>query len=115
VPGRYDVAAGQWRSDADGSPRCYVATDNLVFPSWRGIPVAEVLAATRSDGLHFDAARGSGVVLHMLSGLAVDGRCGLTAIAHTPDEADRFLERTRNVIDRVAAGATPSGLAEVVS
>jgi hypothetical protein len=109
------VAAGQWRADADGSPRCYVASDNLVSPAWRGIPVAEVLAATRADGLHFDAARGSGVVFHMLSGLAVDGRCGLTAIAHAPDEADRLVEETRRVMDGVADGAEPSGRAEVVT
>lgn len=115
VPGRYDVAAGRWRADADGSPRCYVASDNLVSPAWRGISVAEVLAATRADGLHFDAARGSGVVFHMMSGLAVDGRFGLTAIAHAPDEADRLVEETRRIMDGVADGAEPSGLAEVVT
>jgi hypothetical protein len=106
VPGWYDVEAGEWRTHADGSTRCYSATDNLVSPNWRDLPVADVLAATAAEGLHFDAARGTGVVLHMLSGLAVDGRCGLTAIGRTPAESDELLERTRAVLDAVAAGAT---------
>ena len=103
VPGRYDVEAGRWRSDADGSARCYTATDNLVSPAWLNLPVADVLEATRAAGLHFDRDRGTGVVLHMLSGLAIDGRCGLTAIGRTPDEADELLERTRAVLDALAA------------
>lgn len=45
------------------------------------------IQAVEDAGLSFDNATGSGVVLHMLSGLAVDGRMGLTAIGRTPDEA----------------------------
>jgi hypothetical protein len=38
-------------------------------------------------GLQFDHRTGTGVVLHMLSGLAIDGRFGLTAIGRTPEQA----------------------------
>ena len=51
----------------------------------------------------------------MMSGLAVDGRFGLTAIAHAPDEADRLVEETRRIMDGLADGPEPSGLAEVVT
>jgi len=112
VPGRYDVEAGQWRSDADGSARCYTATDNLVSASWLNLPVTDVLAATHEAGLHFDGDRGTGIAFHMLSGLAIDGRCGLTAIGRTPEEADELLATTRAVVDGVAAGG-PDAVSDV--
>ncbi len=80
VPGHYDDRAARWVADADASHRFYEATDNLLDPDWLGRPPAEVIAAVRSAGLEFRHDRGTGVVLHMLSCLAVDGRMGLTAI-----------------------------------
>jgi len=35
----------------------------------------------------------------MLSGLAIDGRIGLTAIERTPESADALQEATRRAID----------------
>ncbi len=43
-----------------------------------------------------------GTVLHMLAGLAIDGRCGVTAIALTPAEADAMYEAVRATIQRLA-------------
>ena len=37
-------------------------------------------------------------MLHMLSGLAIDGRFGLTAIAETPEDAARMHEATRATV-----------------
>ena len=34
----------------------------------------------------------------MLSGLAIDGRFGLTAIAETPDDAARMHDATREAV-----------------
>ena len=45
---------------------------------------------------------GKGVVLHMLSGLAIDGRFRLTAIGETPDEAARMHEATRAAVAALA-------------
>jgi hypothetical protein len=49
----------------------------------------------------FDRARGTGVVLHMLSCLAIDGRFGLTAIGDSPEEAADLDEATRAAVDAV--------------
>jgi len=99
VPGRYEADGGRWVADADGTTRSYSATDNLLDPAWQGLPVAEVIAAVTAAGIGFDYRTGTGVVLHMLSGLAIDGRIGLTAIAATPAEADALQEATRRAID----------------
>jgi hypothetical protein len=86
VPGRYDEERARWVTD-DGSTRAYCATDNLVDPAWTGLEPYVVIDAVADAGLQFDPSSGRGVVLHMLSCLAIDGRFGLTAIAHDPDEA----------------------------
>jgi hypothetical protein len=101
APGRYEPESGRWLT-ADGSTRCYSATDNLVDPAWVGLAPTTVIKAVAGAGLQFDPERGTGVILHMLSGLAIDGRFGLTAIAETPDEAARLHEATRAAVERLA-------------
>ena len=99
VPGRYDVEAGRWVAAADGSARAYRATDNLVNPGWVGLPPATVLRAVGDRGLHLDHGRGTGVVLHMLSCLAVDGRFGLTAIGRDADHAAELFDGARAAVE----------------
>ena len=101
VPGRYDPEAGRWLT-TDGSTRCYSATDNLLDPAWKGLAPASVIDAVANAGLQFNPETGEGVILHMLSGLAIDGRFGLTAIAETPDEAARMHEATRVAVAALA-------------
>jgi hypothetical protein len=102
VPGRYDVEAGRWVAD-DGSTRAYSSTDNLVDETWLGLPAADVIRAVRDAGLEFDPRTGLGTVLHMLSGLAIDGRFGLTAIAETPDAAESMFDGVRAAVTELAA------------
>jgi hypothetical protein len=98
VPGRYDDELGQWIADADSSPRAYWSTDNLVDPAWHGMPPSAVIDAVAAAGLPFDIERGTGVVLHMLSGLAIDGRLGLTAIGHDDAHAGALYEAAATAI-----------------
>jgi hypothetical protein len=97
VPGRYDVERGEWCA-AGGSSRAYCSTDNLVDERWIGLPPGDVISAVADAGLHFDHEAGTGVVLHMLSGLGIDGRFGYTAIGRTPDEAATMEEATRDAV-----------------
>ncbi|MGH3508079.1 MAG: peptide ligase PGM1-related protein [Nocardioidaceae bacterium] len=104
VPGRYDAETVRWVT-ADGKPRYYSATDNLQRDSWLGLSVPDVLAAVQAAGLSFDPQRGTGVVLHMVSCLAVDGRLGVIAIATSPAEADALVAATERVVDDVRVPA----------
>ncbi|GAB2684405.1 peptide ligase PGM1-related protein [Kribbella swartbergensis] len=101
VPGEYQPGLGRWRA-ADGSSRCYASTDNLVDPSWLGLAPQDVIRALVEAGLQFDPHTGTGVVLHMLSCLAVDGRLGLTAIGLTPEHAQRLYDDTTAAIADLA-------------
>jgi hypothetical protein len=103
VPGRYDTAAGRWIANVDGGPRVYSATDNLLDPRWTGLDPAAVIRAVRDAGLEFAHDTGTGVVLFMLSGLAIDGRLGLVAIARTPEEAEDLAGGVREAIDGLLA------------
>ena len=104
VPGRYDAASGKWVA-ADGTPRVYWSSDNVVDPAWVGLPPATVIETVRAAGLDWDRSTQTGVVLHMLSGLAIDGRMGLTAIASSDSEAERLFGATRVAISLTASAA----------
>ncbi|MGH2704726.1 MAG: peptide ligase PGM1-related protein [Actinomycetota bacterium] len=99
VPGRYDPEGGRWISD-DDTPRWYRSTDNLVDEAWVGLAPERVIDSVSRAGLEFDRAAGTGVVLHMLSGLAVDGRFGLTAIGGSPEHAAELYEATAFAVGR---------------
>ena len=98
APGRYDEQAGEWTC-ADGSQRAYVASDNLQHDEWLGLAPARVLEAVAAAGLTFDRGTRTGVVLHMLSCLAVDGRVGFTAIGRDTDHAMSLRDATEAAID----------------
>ena len=81
-------------TDRDGSSRAYRSSDNVVDSAWIGRPPTSVIDAVRNAGLQFDPELGTGVVLHMLSCLAVDGRFGVTAIGTNPAHADELFDAT---------------------
>lgn len=98
VPGRYEPDQG-WVS-ATGETRFYRSTDNLVDPEWLGLAPAVAITAVQDAGLAFDHGTGTGVVLHMLSGLAGDGRLGLTAFGVSSEQCDVLHDAARDAIDR---------------
>ena len=103
VPGRYDSERGVWIA-ADDSNRAYVSTDNAVDPNWRSLGQGVVIDAVAGAGLRFDRAIGTGVVLHMLSGLPIDGRFGLTAIGRSAEHAHELYERALAAVAAAAPG-----------
>jgi hypothetical protein len=108
IPGRYVADPGAWIASEDGSTRCYAATDNLVDPRWLGLPPARVLDAVRAAGLMFTHETHTGAVLHMLTGLAIDGRLGMTAIGRTVDEAAAIQRGVELVMDTLCGAIPPS-------
>jgi hypothetical protein len=109
VPGHYEPAFGRWIAE-DGSTRCYSATDNVVDASWTGLSPAALVGAVDDAGLGFDPTRRTGVVLHMLSGLAIDGRFGLTAIAETRDAAAGLEAAVREAVSVAARSWAVAGI-----
>ncbi|HVE91226.1 MAG TPA: peptide ligase PGM1-related protein [Actinomycetota bacterium] len=108
VTGRYDTGSGCWMAP-DGTPRFYVSTDNLVDDAWLDLPATDVIEAVSRADLSYNHGSGTGVVLHMFTGLQIDGRVGLTAIGCSRDHADDLREASRAAIDACAASSTARG------
>jgi hypothetical protein len=102
APGRYDMNTGSYTDDT-GTSKFYVASDNLVDENWTGIPEADVIAAFVRAGISFDPLTRTGVVPHMLSCLAIDGRFGVTAVGDSASHADELQEATIAAMHDVAA------------
>ncbi len=107
--GRYDADTGLFRTPA-GAERHLVATDHLESPSLRGLSVDDLFDIVARHGLHFDQARQTGVVLHMISSVTELGRIGLTAVGDSPADADRRHRQAEKILLQeaaVAAGDAP--------
>lgn len=99
--GRYEPDRATF-SAADGQAKHYVATDNLLDPAWQDLDPEAVRMALRRAGIAFDPDRRRGVVPHMLSCLAIDGRFGLTAIGDSPAQAEELYGAVRPAVDGLA-------------
>ena len=106
IPGRYEAEAGVWRADMGGT-RTYAATDNMVDAAWTGVAPSEVIGKVRQAGLQFDPGTGVGVVLLMLSGLAIDGRFATVAIGRDEGEAQLLKEAVRTALMNDLGGDNP--------
>ncbi len=102
--GAYDGLAGEYRTH-DGAIKHYAATDHLDSPAYQSLTPDDLLDVVADRGLGWDADRETGVVLHMVSALAVAGRIGLTAIGDTLEEARGHYYDVKAAVD-AAAGAT---------
>ena len=102
--GQYDAETGIFRA-ARGAEKCYVASDRVESPLYRGFTPDALLDIVSANRLHFDHTSQTGVVLHMLSAVGESGRLGLTAIADSHAEADRLYRRTIDTLDQEAQAA----------
>lgn len=102
--GTYDADAMEFRSST-GHAKYYVATDHLEAPEYASLTPDDLLDMIPSHGLTWDGVREVGVAFHMMSGLAVAGRVGVTAIGDNETEADEHFQRATSVLDH-ASGRT---------
>ncbi|MDQ1466979.1 MAG: hypothetical protein QOH10_1394 [Actinomycetota bacterium] len=99
--GVYDADSSQFL--VDGVAKHYVATDHLETPNLRTLTPDDVLDVIGEAGLGWDHARLRGLVFHMLSGVGVAGRLGVTAIADSAMEAKRLYGLAEDALTAAAA------------
>jgi hypothetical protein len=99
--GAYDPLAGEWRSHT-GEIKHYAATDHLDDPAYRALTPDDLLDLVERRDLGWDSEREVGVVLHMVSAIAVAGRVGLTAIGETLEDARRRYYEVERALDEAA-------------
>ena len=97
--GRYDPGTGLYLTPR-GEPQFYVATDSMRSAAYRGLLVEDLLDIAAVEGLHYQAWSESGVLFHFTGALSEHGKLGITAVGKTQGEAERWFERTREVLDQ---------------
>jgi hypothetical protein len=95
--GRYQPDTALFVTPA-GRERHLVATDHLEDPCLRGLRVEDLFDLVARSGLHFDQARQTGVVFHMISCLTELGRLGMTAVGESPAAAQAVYDRAERVL-----------------
>jgi hypothetical protein len=106
--GTYDGERGVFLTPA-GTPKYLVATDHCEDERLKVLTVTELFDAVVRHGLHFDQARRTGVVFHMISCLTECGRVGLTAVGDSPEDAQRLYEQAQSVLLQEAELALEEG------
>ncbi len=100
--GRYDPTTALFTAPS-GREKHLVATDHLESDLLRGLTIDHVFDIVVRQRLHFDQARQTGVVFHMMGALSELGRVGLTAVGDTPEQADATFRRAERVLIEEAA------------
>jgi hypothetical protein len=95
--GRYDPTTALFLTPA-GREKHLVATDHLESPLLRGLSLDDLFDIVARHGLHFDQARQTGIVFHMISCLTEHGQVGLTAVGDTPDRAEAIYRRAERTL-----------------
>ena len=102
--GTYDAERAAFVAPS-GQQKFFVASDHVQSRQYRGLTPEDLFDALVLHGLHFDHARQTGVVVHMLSALSERGLTGLTAVENSPEKADALFDRAVQALDEEAQGA----------
>ena len=106
--GTYDPETAVFTAPS-GRPKCFVASDHVENPAYRTLTHDDLFDIAVSNGLHFDHARQTGVVFHMMSALGEHGRTGLTAVGESHEEAGSLYERAVSALDEGSQAALAAG------
>jgi PGM1 C-terminal domain len=100
--GTYDPVTGTFIAPS-GREKHLVATDHLESELLRTLTVDDLFDIAVMNGLHFDQARQTGVVFHMMGSLTELGQVGLTAVGDDPEQADATFRRAEQALLEAAA------------
>lgn len=106
------LTEGHYRPDTgrflvDGTPKHYVATDHLEPPGLGALTPDDVLDVAEESGLGWDDEARTGLVFHMISGVAVAGSVGVTAIADNAVDADGLYDKASATLAAAALSTEP--------
>ncbi len=95
--GAYDPATALFTAPS-GREKHLVASDHVESDVLRGLTIDDLFDIVVRRRLHFDQARQTGVVFHMMGALSELGRVGMTAVGDTPEQADAIFRRAERVL-----------------
>ncbi len=102
--GEYDAQSGLFRAPS-GREKYYVTSDHLEDTLYHAFAPAELFDILIRHRLHFDQARQTGILVHMLATIAENGRFGVVAVGDSRDEAQGLYEKVQDVVAEEARAA----------
>ena len=78
---------------------------HLESPTLRALSIEDLFDIVARHALHFDQARQTGVIFHMISCLTEHGRVGMTAVGDSPAQAEATYQRAQRVLLEEAEAA----------
>jgi hypothetical protein len=110
--GAYDPATALFTAPS-GREKHLVASDHVESELLRGLTIDDLFDIVVRQRLHFDQARQTGIVFHMMSALSELGRVGMTAVGDSPEQADTIFRRAERLLVEEAAPAREPSLPPV--
>ena len=102
--GKFDEEEGVFRAPS-GVEKYYVASDHLEDTLYRAITPQHLLDILIRHGLHFDQAKQTGIIVHMLATISENGRFGVVAVSDSPEQAEQLHSRMQSIVQNEARQA----------
>ncbi len=102
--GAYDEKSGTFRAPS-GLEKFYVTSDHLESTLYHAFAPSELFDILIRHGLHFDQARQTGILVHMLATIGENGRFGVVAVGDTPEHAQDLYDQVQEVVTEEAREA----------
>ena len=97
--GHYKLETGLFYGQ-QGSPKYYMATDNLQRESFKGLLPSDLMDIIAHHHLHFDTGSETGTVFHLMGCLSEFGKLGLTSIGNSPEQAKKIYQHVKEVLNQ---------------
>jgi len=99
--GMYDPETAEFTAPS-GRRKYFVASDHIESHAYRAFTPDDLFDILVRHKLHFDQARQTGLVCHMMTALAECGRMGFTAVGDSPEDAAEIYRRAIEIFDEEA-------------
>ena len=96
--GEYNAEKGIYYT-ANGQPRYYFCSDNLVSEEYRGLTPHDLIDIAMIHDIHYDGSSQEGVMFHLIGALSQYGKLGIVCIGSSPERARFFYNETVKVLN----------------
>jgi len=103
--GQFYPEEGVFRAPS-GQEKCYVASDHIESTLYRAFTPNDLFDIIIRMGVHFDHAKQTGILLHMLPTVAENGRFGVVAVGNSQEHASELYEEVQSAIQEEAKQVT---------
>jgi len=107
--GKFDRASSQYIA-SDGTPRYYIASDNMKKKSYQGLLTADLMDLVRANSERIEwnkrpGAPETGCIFHLVPLLSELGKCGCVCVGRSREEAQQIFNDVTAILDTETGGA----------